>query len=266
MTVKFERLRDGHGDAAGEPLRVRIVPDAGEEDREFVACQPGKQGAAATRLVELPVDDDPEAVRDHDQQLVAARMAEAVVDHLEPVEIDEQHCAGAVLVGLGQQSISFRTEMKAVRKRGDGVVHAQSLSILDRRAHFREQGVNGGSELGQGLTHDGRRRRDEVAIFHGKKAVAERGQGPGALAVGAFGSDVADEQAEGAGGHGRDNLQVPFADEQERREAKCERGKASRARQKRVADFLGRPCLHEPWFSPFATGVCRILRHLNGHG
>ncbi len=43
MAVKFERLGNGEGNAAGNTLGVRSLLDLREEDREFIAGQAGKQ-------------------------------------------------------------------------------------------------------------------------------------------------------------------------------------------------------------------------------
>ena len=89
--AELERLGDGDDHPARDPLDLVGRLDLGEEDREFVAGKPRKQRPAARVAAELAIDDHAQPVRDHDQQLVAAGMAEAVVDHLEPVEVDEQH-------------------------------------------------------------------------------------------------------------------------------------------------------------------------------
>ena len=98
--------------------------------------------------VELGVDHHPQAVRDHDQQLVAAGMAEAVVDALEAIEVDEQHRRGRTFEPLAEQLVGLGSEMQPVGKRGDRIVHAERMGIVDRGAHFGEQGVDRRSQLG----------------------------------------------------------------------------------------------------------------------
>ena len=64
-----------------------------EQDRELVAAEPGRGvGAAQHRL---------EPGRDVDEEPVADGVAEAVVDGLERVEVDEQHGGGVVARGAG---------------------------------------------------------------------------------------------------------------------------------------------------------------------
>ena len=65
--------------------------DLREENGELVAGQARQQRPLDRTFAEFGGDDDAQPVGDHDQQLVAAGMAKAVVDVLEPVEIDEQH-------------------------------------------------------------------------------------------------------------------------------------------------------------------------------
>ena len=88
---QFEGFGDGEHDAARDALDLGDRCDLREEDRELVAGEAGEQGTGACAAGELGVDDHPQAVGDHDQQLVAAGMAKAVVDQLEAVEVDEQH-------------------------------------------------------------------------------------------------------------------------------------------------------------------------------
>ena len=194
--------------------------DFGKEQSEFVAGQPREQRAAGQRFAELGGDDHPQAVGDHDQQLVAAGMAEAVVDQLEAVEIDEQHRRLACLAELAEQFVGLGAEMQAVGQRRDRIVHAQRMGILDRCADFGEQGVDGGGELGHRLADRRRRRRDQIAVLDREQAVAKRGQGARALAVGALGGDVADQQAEDAGDERGDDLLVELGDVEQRRRAK----------------------------------------------
>ena len=94
--------------------------------------------------------------------------------------------------------------MKPVGKRGDRIVHAERMGVFDRGADLGEQAVDRGGELGHGPANDRRRGRDEVAVLDRQQPIAERGQGAGAFAVGPFGGDVADQQAEGAGDQRRE--------------------------------------------------------------
>ena len=172
---------------------------------------PARRASSGLRpigLGDLRGDYDAQPVRNHDEQLVAPGMAETVVDHLEAVEVDEQHGAAAAGRRVAEQLVRFGTEMQPVRKRRDRVVHAQGLRILDRRADFGEQSVHRRGQLGHVLLDERRRGRNQVAILDGKQPVAQRCERAGAFAVGTLRRDVADQQAEGAGDDRRDDLIV----------------------------------------------------------
>ena len=91
VRAQLERLGDGEHDPPRDSLDFGDRLDLGEEDRELVAGEAGEQRTRPGAAVEFGVDDHAQAIGDHDQQLVAAGMAEAVVDDLETVEVDEQH-------------------------------------------------------------------------------------------------------------------------------------------------------------------------------
>ena len=80
---------DGEGhpeqflDPLGDVNRARNVVDPIEKDRELVAADAG-DGVAGSEVVF-------EALRDALEQLVAERVAEAVVDVLEAVEVEEEN-------------------------------------------------------------------------------------------------------------------------------------------------------------------------------
>ena len=92
-----------------------------------------------------------------------------------------------------------------------------------------------------------RRRRNEIAILDRQQPFAQRGQRAGTFAVGAFGGDIADQQAERAGDDRREDLLVELGEVEERGQRKEEGSNAGRARQDRVADLLGRACSHRAW-------------------
>ena len=79
-----DRLPQHLGDALGEactpgPVGVLVLAD----DHELVAAEAGHRVVAA--------DDAPEPFGHRDEERVADGVAPAVVDELEPVEVDEQH-------------------------------------------------------------------------------------------------------------------------------------------------------------------------------
>jgi hypothetical protein len=84
----------GHLQAPGDHQGFVLIHDLAQHG-ELVAAEPGDEILAAEGLFEPPGDPP--------QQLVAGVMAEAVVDHLEPVEVEEHQChLAAALSGQGQ--------------------------------------------------------------------------------------------------------------------------------------------------------------------
>ena len=75
----FERVEHAVGDGERHAEAGRV----GQQDRELVATEARDDVAGAQRIAH--------AVGDGDQQLVAGGVAQAVVDQLEVVEIEEQH-------------------------------------------------------------------------------------------------------------------------------------------------------------------------------
>ena len=80
-------MLNGHRDRFDESVRdlrrVFLGGDVFEQDRELVATESGDGvGGPHARA---------QTLGDRAQELVAGRVTEAVVDVLEPVEVDEQH-------------------------------------------------------------------------------------------------------------------------------------------------------------------------------
>ena len=152
MSTLCEHSSNGSEIASTTRRAIRSISsergDLGEEHGELVAGEAREQRARARIAGELGVDDHPQAVGDHDQQLVAAGVAKAVVDHLEAVEIDEQHRRVWPAGRFAEQFVGFRPEMEAIGERGHRIVHAERMGVFDRRAHFGEQAVDGGGKLG----------------------------------------------------------------------------------------------------------------------
>ncbi len=90
MALDHERLFEQGADFVGDSGRVAaralgLVADLGQQDYEFVAAE-------ATDRIFFPQACG-QALRNLDQQVVADRVPQCVVDRLEPIEIDEQHRA-----------------------------------------------------------------------------------------------------------------------------------------------------------------------------
>ena len=77
-----ERPGEGVGQLLGDPGRVVVGGHVLDEDDELVAAEAGHGVARG--------DDRPEALAERDEQLIADVVAEAVVDHLEPVDVAEE--------------------------------------------------------------------------------------------------------------------------------------------------------------------------------
>ena len=97
--------------AVGDGSDLEVGTDVAADDQELVAAETADDVAATRRGLQSIGNDL--------QQAVADRVAEAVVDHLEVVEVAEHHChALAVADGVGEQV----EELLAVRQAGQGVV------------------------------------------------------------------------------------------------------------------------------------------------
>jgi hypothetical protein len=91
---------------------------------------------------------------ERDQQLVSDGVAEAVVDELEPVDVEEQHRAagGGVAVGALEDLVDAVDEQRAVGQSGEGVVQRVML-----QAQLRGPAVG---DVRQRSGHAGRRAVD----------------------------------------------------------------------------------------------------------
>ena len=115
--AQVERLAEGVGQADGDRQGAFLVPDVVEEDGELVAAEAGRGVARPER------GGDPHR-RGRDEDVVAARVAEGVVEDLEVVEVDEQDAerpaatAAAPLEGLDDPI----AEEDAIGQAGQAVV------------------------------------------------------------------------------------------------------------------------------------------------
>ena len=106
---------------------LTAVPGTGdvlEQDRELVAGQPRDQVRFAHAGLQ--------ALRDFLEQVVAGQVAEAVVDHLEAVDVQVQQRALALRVALEQREHALEplAQVAAVRQAGQRVVHDLVLELL----------------------------------------------------------------------------------------------------------------------------------------
>ena len=103
-----DALRDGDGLLVGrDPLH---------QQREFVAAQARHRVAGAPAALQSPCDLH--------EELVARAVAEAVVDQLEPVQIEEEHREAGRLASLGAREGDLQAvlEQRAVGEAGERIV------------------------------------------------------------------------------------------------------------------------------------------------
>ena len=117
-------------DALGDDGRLARVADVVEQERELVAAQPGDGVVRAERTFQ--------AACDRLEQLVAAGVAEAVVDDLEAVEVEEQH-RGAALAGWWRwaRRIDWSRRSTNRTRLGRPVSASWSASCWSRRSASR---------------------------------------------------------------------------------------------------------------------------------
>ena len=99
-------------------------PDVGEDDAELVPAQPG-HGVLGPGVIG-------EALRQEREQLVAAVVAEGVVDLLEPVQVDDGDGGpGVAPHRLHDGFVGALVEQRPVGQLGERVVLGQELVLLD---------------------------------------------------------------------------------------------------------------------------------------
>ncbi len=112
--------------ALGDPDCVARVADVLEQHREFVASEAGQTvlGVIVAGHVGRPrhavelTQDAAQPVRNFEQESVAGRMANAVVDGFEPIQIDEQHGESVVRMPhpAGDLALQAIHEQRPVRQ------------------------------------------------------------------------------------------------------------------------------------------------------
>ena len=106
-------------DPLGDHDDVLRAVEAVEQDRELVAAEARDGVGRAHALAQ--------ALGDRDEQLVADRVAERVVDGLEVVDVDEQHGDGRI--GLRERLVDAVDEQRAVGQPGQRVVVGLVLEL-----------------------------------------------------------------------------------------------------------------------------------------
>ena len=136
---EHDRLADGLRDALGHPDRLARAVELLAHDQELVAAEPRHGVGRADRIVQPR--------RERDQQVVARRVAERVVDQLELVEVEQQHRhRPAVAAAAGERALEPVQGQRAVRQRRQRVVQrAMADLLLDEMALDRA-----GDDVGDG--------------------------------------------------------------------------------------------------------------------
>ncbi len=136
-------------DPFGDRQRLLLVGELLDQDPELVAAEAG-DGVAGAEVRAQPRRDRP-------QQLVALVVAEAVVDQLEVVEVEEEDAhGGSGVLGAGQRLVKGVDELGAVGKAGEGVVEDPVAKLVVGEAALDRVG----EDVGGGL--------DEVDVLGGE--------------------------------------------------------------------------------------------------
>ncbi len=176
-------VRNIHGIANGEGLgnALQQAPGhgfglggaaVGQQQREFVAGQAAQHIAGAGRSAD--------ALRHFAQQGIPGRMALAVVDQLETVQVHKQQCAGTALGGV-QGVGGAAVEHAAVGQLGQRVVVGQLVDTFARTLAFHGHGAQVDAGLCNALVQGvGTARLAEVQGEHADHlaVMVEDGRGP----------------------------------------------------------------------------------------
>jgi hypothetical protein len=125
------------------PGRAALVPYVLGEDGELVSAEARDRVSRAQRLL------DPGG--DRGEKLVTRGMAEAVVDDLELIEIEEEHRDGRLAAGRDRERVLEAVEEEvSVGKPGEGVVEGLVLGPLLRAPPFDGVGEDVRDRLHEG--------------------------------------------------------------------------------------------------------------------
>jgi hypothetical protein len=120
--AEHEGTVEHRGRALGDGDRLLGATDVAADDHELVAAKARHGVAGAQRLVQ--------AGRELEQQVVAGAVAQAVVDELEVVDVEEEdRHPGLAAVRLGQCDREAVDEERAVRQPGEGIVQSLMADV-----------------------------------------------------------------------------------------------------------------------------------------
>ncbi len=141
LAIEVERGPDAVQDPLGDLNHGRRLGQLGQHDREFVAAQAAQAVARPQNL--------PQALGDLDQQEIAGVMAEAVIDLLEAVQVEQQQGSrGLAQAAAAQHLLEMLTEQGAIAEASQRIVIGQLLQLgRDLTALILELAVAGQAVL-----------------------------------------------------------------------------------------------------------------------
>ena len=155
VTAELQRLAEHGQQLAGDALDLGTLGGLLQNDDELVAAEP-RHDVARTQRAAQPAAD-------LHQQHVAGVVPQRIVDHLEPVEIDEQHRKLPLVARGGIDRVAqHAVEHFPVRQIGQAVVRRQifdplvgpglfvgAVEILQRERHVVGQPLQQFGKLGR---------------------------------------------------------------------------------------------------------------------
>src|SRR6185437_8635411 len=181
--------RANRGDNASSDRLQRIrIRRADGDDGEFIAAEPGDEIVAA--------QDAAQPLRHVEDELVADRVAERVVDVLEVVEIDVEHRGRwTAAAHFGDHGFQPLAEIDAVRQAAERIVHGEMAQLrfavgqrFGGAAHVSD---HQGDEQGEAGERDGDKRRH--ALYHlaaGRRRLPGEARNRVAAGIGDFGDVI----------------------------------------------------------------------------
>ena len=160
---EHERAGEHRRDPLGHLDRVVLAADVLEQHPELVAAEPGDGVACAHRLLQPR--------RDGGEQLVADVVAEAVVDQLEVVEVEEQDRGHERLRRAAERVLEPVEEQHAVRQAGERVVERAVADLVLGGLALERVGEHVGQRLDEVEVAGGNcRRADRLDAEHAERA------------------------------------------------------------------------------------------------
>ncbi len=124
--VECDRTSQGLERALRQLDRLLVVFELLADDHELVTAEP-RHRVVATHHSREPTPD-------RDEEIVTCLVAETVVHHLEPIEVEEQHGELLVVLGEGHQcAFEALDAERTIGQRGEGVVQREETELLGVR-------------------------------------------------------------------------------------------------------------------------------------